>query len=162
MMEFTLSPSNTACAVLVLLLLTTIGSAVFSRYFDRLSHFPGPFWGSITRLWITYHMFKGDLHRVLREGHEKWGMISLPVLPLYTPPPKGQCPRHQQNGQVQYTGARLQCSSATIPSCCPSSTTAAPTKPTTTVPAALARRRASSTSSCTPSTLQRASSSPSR
>ena len=77
MLEFTLSPSNIAYTVLALLLLATIRSAVISRYFDQLSDFPGPFWGSITRCWITYHLLKGDLHHVLREGHDKWGTTDI-------------------------------------------------------------------------------------
>jgi hypothetical protein len=28
---------------------------VYYRFFHPLSKFPGPFWGSVTRLWIAWH-----------------------------------------------------------------------------------------------------------
>lgn len=28
---------------------------IYYRFFHPLSKFPGPFWGSVTRLWIAWH-----------------------------------------------------------------------------------------------------------
>ena len=29
--------------------------AIYYRFFSPLANFPGPFWGSVTRLWIAWH-----------------------------------------------------------------------------------------------------------
>lgn len=46
---------------------------IYYRFFHPLSKFPGPFWGSITRLWITYHNVKEDECQTFRELHRKYG-----------------------------------------------------------------------------------------
>lgn len=46
---------------------------VYYRFFHPLASFPGPFWGSVTRLWITWHNIKGDEPWVFRALHEKYG-----------------------------------------------------------------------------------------
>ncbi|KAL8345910.1 hypothetical protein RB598_000025 [Gaeumannomyces tritici] len=46
-----------------------VAQVVRYRYLSPLSQFPGPFWGSVTRLWIAYHNVKGDEPRVFRELH---------------------------------------------------------------------------------------------
>lgn len=43
------------------------------RFFHPLKAFPGPFWGSVTRLWITYHNVKGDEPKTFQELHRKYG-----------------------------------------------------------------------------------------
>jgi cytochrome P450 len=46
---------------------------IYNRYFHPLRHFPGPFWASITSLWLfkTYRLGKAnDIHHEL---HEKYG-----------------------------------------------------------------------------------------
>jgi hypothetical protein len=64
---------------LVLLgLLHVVGSFVYQiiyyRFFHPLSKYPGPFWGSVTRLWITYHNIKGDEPETFQALHRKYGM----------------------------------------------------------------------------------------
>ncbi|KAK7915176.1 hypothetical protein PG985_012879 [Apiospora marii] len=56
--------------LLVLFLLTV---AIWRRYFSPLSHIPGPFWASITRLWHAYHIFEGDHNTHIIKLHEKHG-----------------------------------------------------------------------------------------
>lgn len=46
---------------------------VYYRFYHPLAKFPGPFWGSVTRLWITYHNVKEDECRVNQELHKKYG-----------------------------------------------------------------------------------------
>ncbi|OLN87949.1 Pisatin demethylase 1 [Colletotrichum chlorophyti] len=48
---------------------------VYYRVFHPLSVFPGPFWGSVTRLWITYHNVKEDECQVFQGLHEKYGPV---------------------------------------------------------------------------------------
>lgn len=46
---------------------------VYYRFFHPLSKFPGPFWASVTRLWIAYHNLKEDERFVEYELHKKYG-----------------------------------------------------------------------------------------
>lgn len=46
---------------------------IYYRFFHPLARFPGPFWGSATRLWITWHNIKGDEPWTFRALHEKYG-----------------------------------------------------------------------------------------
>ncbi|KAJ0114140.1 hypothetical protein J7T55_007974 [Diaporthe amygdali] len=56
-----------------------IGSFVYQiiyyRFFHPLAKFPGPFWGSVTRLWITYHNVKGDEPETFQALHRKYGPV---------------------------------------------------------------------------------------
>lgn len=47
---------------------------VYYRFFHPLAKFPGPFWGSVTRLWITYHNIKEDECQTNQALHRKYGM----------------------------------------------------------------------------------------
>jgi hypothetical protein len=46
------------------------------RFFHPLRKFPGPFWGSVTRLYIAYHNFFGHEPELLAELHKKYGMCA--------------------------------------------------------------------------------------
>lgn len=46
---------------------------VYYRFLHPLSKFPGNFWGSVTRLWITYHNLKEDEPQTFRELHKEHG-----------------------------------------------------------------------------------------
>lgn len=46
---------------------------VYYRFFHPLAGFPGPFWGSVTRLWITYHNVMEDECKVFQALHQKYG-----------------------------------------------------------------------------------------
>lgn len=50
---------------------------VHYRFFHPLSQFPGPFWGSVTRLWVAYHNVKEDERFVEYDLHKKHGMLVL-------------------------------------------------------------------------------------
>lgn len=57
-----------------------IWQIVYYRFFHPLANFPGPFWGTVTRLWIAYHSVKGDECVVLQALHRKHGMYGLTKL----------------------------------------------------------------------------------
>lgn len=48
---------------------------IYQRFFHPLASVPGPFWASLTRLWITKHSWDGDMHRTMIALHEKYGPI---------------------------------------------------------------------------------------
>ncbi|KAI5247752.1 cytochrome P450 [Aureobasidium subglaciale] len=48
---------------------------LYQRFFHPLSSVPGPFWASLSRLWITKHSWDGDMHRTMIALHEKHGPI---------------------------------------------------------------------------------------
>ena len=54
---------------------------VYYRFFHPLAKYPGPFWGSITRLWITYHNLKEDECETFRALHEKHGKTARYLWP---------------------------------------------------------------------------------
>lgn len=48
---------------------------VYYRFLHPLAKFPGNFWGSVTRLWITYHNVKEDECQTFRELHKEHGKL---------------------------------------------------------------------------------------
>lgn len=59
---------------LVIYFLCRVGYQIINyRFFHPLSKFPGPFWASVTRLWIAYHNLKEDECAVEWKLHEKYG-----------------------------------------------------------------------------------------
>ena len=43
------------------------------RFFSPIRNFPGPFWASVTRLWIAYHNIKEDECETELALHKKQG-----------------------------------------------------------------------------------------
>jgi hypothetical protein len=70
-----LSFANVALLALGYLAWSAAYQIVYYRFFHPLSKFPGPFWGSVTRLWIAYHNAMGDEIAVLQQVTEKYGPI---------------------------------------------------------------------------------------
>ncbi|KAK7756017.1 hypothetical protein SLS62_001960 [Diatrype stigma] len=70
-----LSLSNFVALGLAYILWKVLYQIVYYRYFHPLSIFPGPFWGSVTRLWLTYHNIKADECEVLQALHRKYGPV---------------------------------------------------------------------------------------
>lgn len=62
-------PSAAAAVALVLVL----GLAVRRRYLSPLSDIPGPFWGSISRVWQLHQIFAQHTERATIDAHKKWG-----------------------------------------------------------------------------------------
>ncbi|KAF2816326.1 flavonoid 3',5'-hydroxylase [Mytilinidion resinicola] len=48
---------------------------VYYRFFHPLSKFPGPFWASVTRLWVAYHNVKEDERLLEYELHKRYGPV---------------------------------------------------------------------------------------
>lgn len=63
-----------ALLLVVYVLGSFIWQVIYYRFFHTLAKFPGPFWGSVTRLWITYHNIQEDECRVLQALNRKYGM----------------------------------------------------------------------------------------
>lgn len=52
-----------------------ISYVVYQRNFHPLAKVPGPYWASITRLWMVKHSLDGDMHRTMIALHEKHGSL---------------------------------------------------------------------------------------
>ena len=59
--------------VFIYVFLSSLYQIVYYRFFHPLSKFPGPFWASVTRLWVAYHCYRADEHTKLLELHKKYG-----------------------------------------------------------------------------------------
>ena len=51
---------------------------VYYRFFHPLSAFPGPFWGSVTRLWIAWHNLRETEVPTVHALTKKYGMHFRP------------------------------------------------------------------------------------
>jgi hypothetical protein len=52
-----------------------VGWLVHVRTIHPLASVPGPFWASISRTWLMYRMYVGDLEIVQRALHEQYGPL---------------------------------------------------------------------------------------
>ncbi|GAB7338673.1 hypothetical protein MBLNU457_5399t3 [Dothideomycetes sp. NU457] len=52
-----------------------VSYVVYQRFFHPLAKVPGPYWASITRLWMIKHSRDGDMHRTMIALHEKHGSL---------------------------------------------------------------------------------------
>lgn len=57
-------------------------SIVYARTFHSLAKIPGPFWPSISRTWLMYRMYLGDLETHQRALHER--CVQTPALFSHT------------------------------------------------------------------------------
>lgn len=68
-----LSISNFALLGLAYIVFKIGYQIVYYRFLHPLASYPGPFWGSVTRLWLAYHNFKADEPEVVMALHQKHG-----------------------------------------------------------------------------------------
>ncbi|KAL4799714.1 cytochrome P450 [Aspergillus venezuelensis] len=61
-----------ACAAVVLYWGIWI---VYARFFHPLARFPGPFWASVSRIWIILHVLPGDAEKGQLKLHAKYGPV---------------------------------------------------------------------------------------
>jgi len=47
----------------------------YARTLHPLASVPGPFWASVTRLWYMYRIYVGDMEKVQRDLHKKYGVL---------------------------------------------------------------------------------------
>lgn len=68
---------NTWLSVVFPIFLVTywVGWLVHVRTIHPLASVPGPFWASISRTWLMYRMYVGDLEIVQRALHEQYGPL---------------------------------------------------------------------------------------
>ena len=48
---------------------------IYARWFHPLRNVPGPWLASVSRLWILYVTWRGDMDHVQRELHQKYGSL---------------------------------------------------------------------------------------
>jgi hypothetical protein len=70
-----LTVRNTLLAFAGYVLYSTISQIIYYRFFHPLSHFPGPFWGSVTRLWLCYHNWQQTELATCYALHKKYGPV---------------------------------------------------------------------------------------
>lgn len=66
--------SKIMITVIVLAILRLLYQVIHYRFFHPLSNFRGPFWASVTRLWIAYHHLMEDECTVFWNLHKLYGM----------------------------------------------------------------------------------------
>ena len=60
-------------AFIVFIAYKTISQVVYYRFIHPLRKFPGPFWPSVTRLWIGWHCWRQTELETMYKLHEKYG-----------------------------------------------------------------------------------------
>ncbi|KAJ5165071.1 cytochrome P450 [Penicillium coprophilum] len=60
---------------LIVVLGYLVSRCIYCRTLHPLSKVPGPFWSSVTRLWLTHAVSKGNLDVVQRELHKRYGPL---------------------------------------------------------------------------------------
>lgn len=59
----------------IFVLTSLISYIVYQRYYHPLAKIPGPFWASVTRLWLLQESWTLQRHRMEMELHKKYGKI---------------------------------------------------------------------------------------
>lgn len=52
-----------------------VSYVIYLRFFSPLSSIPGPFFASVSRLWLLKHSWDGDMHRTMITLHAKHGNL---------------------------------------------------------------------------------------
>ena len=71
-----LTIGSLAWCFLVYILYEIVAQIIYYRYFHPLRGFPGPFWASVTRLWIGWHCWRQTELETEKALHEKYGRLS--------------------------------------------------------------------------------------
>lgn len=61
--------------IVIVCVVALISRAIYRRHIHPLSHIPGPYLASITRLWLLFHALRGEQHRVHLAVHKKYGSV---------------------------------------------------------------------------------------
>ncbi|KAL4764555.1 cytochrome P450 [Aspergillus foveolatus] len=85
-----LTLANVVLGGIAYIVLKFIYQIVYCRFFHPLSVFPGPFWGSVTRLWIAWHNLKETELPTIYGLTKKYGPVVrvTPTLLLVSDPTK--------------------------------------------------------------------------
>ncbi|KAK3709860.1 hypothetical protein LTR37_010690 [Vermiconidia calcicola] len=66
---------NLSFLILAYFIFSWLEQIIRYRFFSPIRNFPGPFWASVTRLWIAYHNLKEDECETELALHKKYGPI---------------------------------------------------------------------------------------
>ncbi|KAI1614672.1 cytochrome P450 [Exophiala viscosa] len=64
-----------AYCLLAFILYRIVAQIIYYRYLHPLRDFPGPFWASVTRLWIGWHCWRQTELETEKALHEKYGPV---------------------------------------------------------------------------------------
>lgn len=70
-----------AAAAVGYVLFSILYQIIYYRFFHPLAQFPGPFWGSVTRLWLTYHNLRGREAAACDAQFKKHGTSAIRITP---------------------------------------------------------------------------------
>ena len=59
----------------IVLVIYTLLWMVYTVTLHPLAKVPGPFWASVTRVWYMYQVYMGDMDKIQRAMHEKYGPV---------------------------------------------------------------------------------------
>ncbi|KAL1303437.1 hypothetical protein AAFC00_006826 [Neodothiora populina] len=68
-------PGHSPVLYSLIVLVAAVAYVIYQRWFHPLASVPGPFWASLTRLWMVKHSWDGDMHRTMIALHEKHGKL---------------------------------------------------------------------------------------
>lgn len=57
------------------LIVSITSYVVYQRFFHPFASIPGPFWASLSRLWMTKHAWDGDMNVTMTALHKKHGSL---------------------------------------------------------------------------------------
>lgn len=75
---FQVTMAKVILGLVVYIVLRFLYQIVYYRFFHPLSAFPGPFWGSVTRLWIAWHNLQETEVPTVHALAKEYGMIKIP------------------------------------------------------------------------------------
>lgn len=73
-----LTVTNLFLSFIAYIVFKIIYQIVYYRFFHPLAKFPGPFWASVTRLWITWENLKETEYLTCYELSKKYGKLLTP------------------------------------------------------------------------------------
>ena len=76
MMQFFAFGPNVLVLLPILFLAYCVAWIVYARYFHPLAKYPGPFFASVTRLWLIVDVARGNCEKTQRRLHEQYGGLN--------------------------------------------------------------------------------------
>lgn len=67
--------SSSWSSILLIAIIPALTWIIYQRFFHPLASIPGPFFASISRLWITKHSWDGDMNTTMIALHKKHGPL---------------------------------------------------------------------------------------
>ncbi|RAL14130.1 cytochrome P450 [Aspergillus homomorphus CBS 101889] len=82
--------ARVALGLVVYVVLQFVYQIIYYRFFHPLAKFPGPFWGSVTRIWLAWHNLRQTELETVSELTKKYGPVVriTPTLLLVSDPTK--------------------------------------------------------------------------